>query len=1117
MTKARRQSLVVRTPDWQLLDKAWRPILLLAVAETELPAADEEDQSSPMRKPTNMRRTRTRRGGRGSTGPLDNLPSPAEMLIPSDFSDAYRLAVLLAHKLLNKDEWDASWETTETSLRDSCLEKGAHPVWSDLAQHTPLFGQFAAFPVAKPKKTATKKKIDMAPSYIDPTSSKDLAMALEALAPTVDTAEAQVALRTVSSQLSAGRNLTPGALLFELEGQASALSALLLIATGNDASDALVRLKKADKTLASDLSDLVALRNGEVNDWVASTNATGEHSLANARRFLAWQHPPESSAELDAETLSAGLDLLKNGKAPAQSIERVTWWRLAALHREGKTEETIQTLTALKLDAHAELSNLLPLVSDLGSEEVQSWLEGQIPHLDDGALVDIICSTGVDTAAQALAAKHLSHDNSEAWEHVLPIVIDIYTRSMNLRRLSEIIVKNDLTPMSHPYETLLAAHLLAAGKDNDLWHMVRTARQKALDSVHSTEAPPAFSSTSEALLMLFEGENVDDERLGTLLDKNGLLAFGVIRRALREGGSGIVEHKELKALETSVAEADLSLMEQHLFAAVIDTLRLNRVALMLQHGTSNDSTVESVNTLLANENVPTAMIHSVRHLVLEHDLGLPSLVRWYQTNDPLSPWHTLARASVSASKQDELNAARDYRRAGDHEGFDYEHKIVLYRKSLIHLAFAGQWKEAVELLDAQPALKSAITKRFQLYLRVSFTSTQNTNEATRLLKDFVRSTKTITQENEEGEIESIDVTYFAEDDLDMLKTYPLEHQRVLPTDPFCGRVTAAVNSLQKNRRRQRNAFDTRFTQLMQGSSPSLDELYELAKEAAQEKPVEGLMFLERAQNKGQFNVREIKRIADAEQGLFSAYKDQIPNGSRRYLRNLSLSPLVLIDTNVLIDALMDAIKQRLEVFTEASLDIGGHGHFHHVLLKRAQEGKIQLWLPKIVKQELRGIASDLEFLRGRFSGLLVPPTMLDTVFRKEVISEIVDQVLSDYSTWRPMDLQLEVESEDAENKSRVVEFFKDYTEIYEEITAMKRTRGEPARTVVDGLDVYPESPDCTIMHLALHLAKQSLGNLGTVLVATRDSDFTLVSRALEERFGFGVAKNSRALNGFLHG
>ena len=1048
---------------------------------------------------------------------MDLIPSPEEMLIPSDYSDAYRLAVLLSHKLLNKDDWDSSWETTETSLRNSCLEKGVHPVWGELAQHTPVFGQFAAFPVAKPKKKSSKKKVDMSAAFIDPRSSKDLATALDSLATTVDTADAQVALRNVTSQLSAGRTLTPSDLLFNLEGQASVLSALLHIATDSDATDALARVEKVDKKLASELMDLTQLQNGQVEDWDASANAKGEHSLALRRRFLAWQHPPESSSEMDAASLTEGLELLQNGDAPTQAIERVTWWRLAALHREGKSKETIETLTALKLDVHAELSNLIPLVSDLSNEEVQAWLESQIPHLDDGALVDIICGSGIHTETQALAAKHLSPENIEAWEQVLPVVIDIYTRSMNLRRLSEIIVKNDLTPLSHPYETLLAAHLLAAGKDNDLWHDVRSAREKALDSVHSTDAPPAFSSTSEALLMLFEGENVDDERLGTLLDKSGLLAFGVIRRALREGGSGIVENKELNALQTSIAEANLSLMEEHLFKAVIDTLRLNRVALMLQHGTSDDATVESVNTLLSNENVPTAMIHSVRHLVLEHDIGLPSLVRWYQTNDPLSPWHTLARASVSASKKDELNAARDYRRAGDHDGFDYEHKVVLYRKSLIHLAFAEQWKEAVELLEAQPSLRSAITKRFQLYLRVSFTSMRSTNEATRLLKDFVRSTKVISQENESGELEEIEVTYFAEDDLDMLKTYPFEHQRVLPTDPFCGRVTAAVNSLQKNRRRQRNAFDTRFTQLMQGSSPSLDELYDLAKEAAEEKPVEGLMFLERAQNRGQFNIREIKRIADAEQGLFSAYKDQIPNGSRRYLRNLSLSPLVLVDTNVLVDALMDAIKQKLEVFTEASLDIGGHGHFHHVLLKRAQEGKIQLWLPKIVKQELTGIASDMNFLRNRFSDLLVPPTMLDTVFQKDVISEIVDRVLTDYSTWRPMDLQLEAEAEEEENKLGVVEFFKDYTEIYEEITAMKRTRGEPARTVIDGLDVYPEAPDRTIMHLAIHLAKKSLGNLGTILVATRDSDFTLVSRALEERFGFGVAKNSRALNSFLHG
>jgi len=1100
-----------------LLEKQWRPILLLAVAETELPAADEDDQPSPMRRSSNARRTRNRRGGRGTSGPMDTIPSAQEMILPSDFSDAYRLAVLLAHKLLNKDDWDSEWETTETSLRNACLADGVHPVWADLAQHTPLFGQFAAFPVAKPKKTASKKKVNSSAGAIDPMNTNDLAEALEALSGAVDTAEAQVAMRTVGSQLSSGRSLNPAPLLFELEGPASIISALLSIAAGLDPEPSLSKVEKVDADLAAALTDLVQLRNGQVADWKASANASGDHSLARSRRFLAWHHPPESTAALKAKVLTEGMELLREGKAPTQAIERVMWWRLAALHREGSTEETVQTLTALKLDAHAELSHLLPLISDLNNEDVQAWLNGQIPHLDDGALVDIISSEGLDTDLQAWAAKHLSEENGEAWESVLPIVIDIYTRSMNLRRLSEIIVKNDLTPMSHPYETLLAAHLLAAGKDNDLWHAVRAAREKALDSIHSTDAPPAFSSTSEALLMLFEGENVDDERIGTLLDKSGLLAFGVIRRALREGGSGVVETKELTSLEESIAEAELSHMERNLFAAVIDTLRLNRVALMLQHGTSNGDIVEGVNTLLSNENIPTAMIHSVRHLVLEHDLGLPSMVRWYQTNDPLSPWHTLARASVSASDKDELNAARDYRRAGDHEGFDYEHKIVLYRKSLIHLAFAEQWKEAVELLDAQPALRSALTKRFQLYLRVSHMSTKDTNAATRLLKDFVRSTKMVPQENEEGEMVDVEVTYFAEDDLDMLKTYPLEHSRVLPADPFSGRVTAAVNSLQKNRRRQRNAFDTRFTQLMQGPSPSLKDLYELASEAAQEKPVEGLMFLERAQNKGQFSVREIKRIAVAEQGLFSTFRENIPNASRRYLRNLSLSPLVLVDTNVLVDALMDAIKQRLEVFTEASLDIAGHGHFHHVLLKRAQEGKIELWLPKIVKQELSGIASDLGFLRSRFNDLLVPPSMLDTVFCKEVIGELVDQVLQDYNTWRPMDLQIEEEADDEANKELVVDFLREYTEIYEEITAMKRTRGEPARTVVDGLDVYPEAPDRTLMRIALHLAQQTLGNLGTVLVATRDSDFTLVSRAFEERFGFGVAKNSRALNSFLHG
>ena len=1116
VTKPRRQSLVVKTADWQLLEKPWRPILLLAIAETELPAADEEGSEAPVRRRQAGGRGRSRRGGKGASGPMDLLPSAQEMVLPSDYSPAYRLATLLIHKLLNKDEWDEQWEVTETSLRETCLEKGVHPVWIDLAQRTALLGQFAAFPKAKVSKAKASKKVKLNSAFINPFVSEELIAAVNEISPVVTDAESQVALRNIISQLSSGRPLQPAQVLLELQGQVSALSALLSIASNQDPSKSLERLKEIDADLSEQLNDFYCLRQGKVLDWKKSRTAKGSHSLAEARQLLAWENSPEEAAKLSSGQLAKGLEMLHAHTTNTIQIEKLMWWRLNALHKEGKTEETVALLTSLKLDQNTELSTLAPLLSDLSSDMIDEWLMEQIPLLDDGALVTLIQMDTLSLAVRSLAAKHISNESSEAWESVFPLLIDIYTQTMELNLLAQMVTSNDLVPISHPFETLLVSHLLDAGSDNDLWLNVRSARRAALSQIHSIDAPPSFSSTSEALLMLFEGENIEDERLTTVLDKQGLLAFGPIRQALREGGSGIASSTHLSNLEQSVASADLSVMERVLFNAVISTLRLNHVALMLQHGNSDEENIETLNTLLSNSIIPTGMIHSVRHLVLEHDIGLPALVRWYQNHDALSPWHTLARAAVYASKKEELNAARDYRKAGDHDEFDYEHSLILYRKALIHLAFAEQWREAVELLDAQPALKSAITQRFQLYLRVSFTAkSKDTNLATRLLKDFVKRTRMETQENEEGEmVESLRV-YYAEDDLDMLKTYPHEHPRPLPTDPFCGRVTAATNSLLKTRRRQKNTFDTRFNQLMQYGSPSTDEVYSLASEAAKVRPVDGLMFLERAQNSAYFNQSEIRSLQQAELSLFSVNKSQIPNASRRYLRNLSLVPLVIIDTNILVDALIDRIAKKLHLVGEISLDIQGQGSFHKILLSKAKDKKLQLWLPDVVKQELIGIASGLNHLRSRFDDSLVSPELLDKIFNEKTLTELTNEVLDDYNTWRPLDLEIESEANSSEIKQSIETFLLDYSEIYEEITAMKRTRGEPARTVLNGRDIYPESPDRTLMRIAAQLATQSLQDLGTVLIATRDGDFTLVARAFEEQFGFGIAKNSRSLNAWL--
>ena len=108
----------------------------------------------------------------------------------------------MVHKLLHKDDWDSEWESTENSIRETCLEKGVHPVWHEMAQHTAILGQFAAFPKAKVSKPKAGKKVDLKCAYIDPFLSSELLVAIEGISPCIIDSECQVALRNVSSQLS---------------------------------------------------------------------------------------------------------------------------------------------------------------------------------------------------------------------------------------------------------------------------------------------------------------------------------------------------------------------------------------------------------------------------------------------------------------------------------------------------------------------------------------------------------------------------------------------------------------------------------------------------------------------------------------------------------------------------------------------------------------------------------------------------------------------------------------------------------------------------------------------------------------------------------------------------
>jgi len=68
------------------------------------------------------------------------------------------------------------------------------------------------------------------------------------------------------------------------------------------------------------------------------------------------------------------------------------------------------------------------------------------------------------------------------------------------------------------------------------------------------------------------------------------------------------------------------------------------------------------------------------------------------------------------------------------------------------------------------------------------------------------------------------------------------------------------------------------------------------------------------------------------------------------------------------------------------------------------------------------------------------------------------------------------------------------------------------RTKINGEAIYPERGDRDIMREAAMLAESTHKGIGAVLVASRDADFWIVRRSLEEEFGFGVVRTARELS-----
>ena len=1109
--KNRRLNAVGKCPEYTLMDKPWKELVKLAVLETEIPGQDEDGETIA---PSPRFRRGRRRGRQQST-----IPSPADIQSMTEETPALRFALLLVNKFLHAEQWEeGDYSSLETELREACLGQGVHSVWHEMAKRSDLFAQFSACPVAESKSTTKKKILDLSEIAIDPFDATSCLDVFKSIPDEQYSAEDLVAMKRLIKRLSSGKWPSVESNLLEFEGNLSLVSLLIALNTKGATDVILQRLRKANKSLA-ERYELAMVLTGDSIEWSDDYLTQSDDNLGKALLKLAWLNGPLDHMSPTTSQLETGLEILISAQAPTNRVDGVRWKMLQCYVEEARSDDALKIIQSISLEHDSDASELLPLLIQLNHPDAFTWLEANLDNIDEGGLVSIAQENEVPTPLRAKALVLLRNQNGEGWTEVQTLAVHIFVQTLDLDELATILLEDDIAIPTHPFETLIVAHLLGATHDEANWKLARSARKKALQMVQSTDVPLSINEDEHKLLLLLEGrieESVSKLELTGTLPKKGILAVNQIVNALSSGGSHLVDEKHLSNVIESLEEGEMTDMGEALLRTIVSKLRLNNVRLSLERGDDTAHVISLLETVLKQPSIPYPIVDGVRELMYEFDLGIEPLVQWYQSHHPRSIWALLAQATLDASKGKNLSAARLFKRSADSGEFAYDEEMMLYRKALIHFAFDKKWGEAKQLLSEHPNLRAAITKRFQLYLDVSHkASIQETAQATSMLKNFVKRQETIVEETEEGE-KTRTKTVFKEDELDLLHTYPDEHPKPLPKEPFTGRLLAATNALQRDYRTQSSkSFDRRYRDIMLMRNPDAMEVHTLAQQASETSPLDALRILERAQLSGRFKDRN-KSFANLELVLFRRHQSDIRTSDRRYLRHLPLKPLVLVDTNIVIDALYQRIQEKLNRSNHFEDSTNQRSHFAGYLLYLAANDKVDLWLPKVVRSEVENITRSIDDIRSRFENALVDSEVLESTMSPENMKSIVDEIIFDFSTWAGNSDEIEAEAVSDEVKSSMDAFLTQHNEIYDELTKMRQHYdGKNIRTEIDGKKIYPQHPDRKIMQYASVLSNRPIDNVGSIVVATHDGDFTVVARAFEERFGFGIAKNSRTLKQWL--
>tara|TARA_Y100001934_G_scaffold283426_1_gene403150 strand:- start:41871 stop:45248 length:3378 start_codon:yes stop_codon:yes gene_type:complete len=1096
--EGRRKRELQRPKAWSLLSIEWKALAMLAATNASPKSIEKSEKNN-----RSHRARIGRRGGRGANFSLeDRIEHPQNVIDNPKSSAPYRLAVLIAQKSRMEQSWNEDWDETLTLLREEC-EDGIHPVWERMAREAPIIAELGRFPSINSNRLEEGSLEWFEFTKFDPQNSSALLEWLESCPLKLDQHQAH-SLQRIVRDLRSGKPrpkqwkkwMNPS--LTNMKEDFAMLEGMLLSATSDKkAADVFSNIAKGKTKLAKigkAQLDLITLREDNVSNWSELITIEDTNPLSQTILFEAWLRY-QTNNNLEIDELVSGYELLINAGI---NVKQELLWDLISGLLEFEDLTNIGRYTS---NIVIENSDQMSLAINVVKKNNDKNLLEKILNTLEKSNPDIVLEAMQDKKNPLLIRKRAARILSQKNYHEIDEILDIFTQSSDIEGLKRYLLADNSISTKYPQRALLVWHLVPASNAIDDIDSLDEIRRLAINSLTDSKLDSAMTEASISLIALMSGVPSSMDAVHEKLDSDGVLALNEVRRALSVDGDGVVKEAKIETLKQSVSDAELTLLENDLFSALVTSLLLNRATMDLNLK-RNDRALESLRILCSEPNVTMSTIRNTSDLVLEHEIAIPELELWYRVNQNGSAEHQIVRAMLSISKDDRINAARAYRDAAMKAKHDFEKSSLLLRKSLIEFAHAGGWKEAVNLIDLHSELTASITSRFQLYLRTCADADAGKNEiATQRIIEYI--TEREPGESPVGKIDQ-DAIKRRIEMLDRAMSYAADHR--LPEEPFRGRVRAARMMLRKSESSRRNELEGRF--LLEMEKRDVLEITLIAEEVAEISPIRGLRMFEIAIDSDNFNPNQIKALIRSQKAMFRRHNNTIPIKQRRALRNISLKPLVVIDTNILIDALKDDLLSQISQDSIGVFDWSIERTFVWTLKRRCEEGLVQLHIPEITKAEFLNRAKSPDVALSLFDDVYINHEIWNNTITDGLLKERVLKILK---TFDNSSLKNPIGEG---GKLMIHSFLIRHKDIFSKITEAKMLARDniPERTSLDGNEIYPENGDIELMNDCYIHANSTIPDIGSVLVASRDSDFMLISRALQDSFGFGVISNAQQLN-----